>query len=304
MALEHQAFLNMLQEIPKQLGAHMAENSSFRIGGPADLLLPTTEAEILFCLNAAKEAEIFLPVIGRASNLLISDLGISEPVLCFRDNFSGIEHLGEGRFRVKAGTLLSTLAYESLKLGYQGLEWGAGIPGSLGGAAAMNAGAYGGEMSQILESVRYVDLDTLEIREDKVEKGDLGYRFSRFSYPSCLVLSVELCFSPDDGGARERMQDYAQRRREKQPLRYPSAGSTFKRPEGHFAGALIEQAGLKGFHIGDAEVSELHAGFVINRGNAKSREVKELIRSVQEKVFERFGVILEPEVRFVGKEED
>lgn len=180
-----------------------------------------------------------------------------------------------------------------------GLEWAAGIPGTVGGAVAMNAGAYGGEIKQVLTKVEYIEDGAVCSVEP--EDSDLGYRFSRFAAPERIVLSAEFSLSPDDGMTKERMKDYSERRRAKQPLTYPSAGSTFKRPAGYYAGALIEQADLKGVSVGGAKVSTLHAGFIINKGGATSEDVKRLIELVQERVYENSGVTLETEVKFIGR---
>lgn len=280
--------------------APMRDYTSFRIGGPADLLLlPRSREELLMGINAAKEAEIPWAVIGNGSNLLVSDKGIEGLVIRIGSDFSGIEYDGCIQ-KVLSGTLMCLAANDSLDKGYMGLEWAAGIPGTVGGAVAMNAGAYGGEVKQVLS--RLECLVEGEIQHIIPTDEDMAYRYSRFCAPDKIVLSAEFSLSPDNGGAKERARGYCESRKTKQPLAYPSAGSTFKRPAGHFAGALIEQAGLKGFKVGGAQVSMLHAGFVINIGGATCDDVCTLMKRVQDVVLDKFGVMLEPEVKLIGRE--
>lgn len=280
--------------------APMKDYTSFRIGGPADLLLmPRTREELLLGLEAAKEAEIPCAVMGNGSNMLVSDKGIEGLVVRIGSDFSGIEYDGCTQ-KVLAGTLMCLAANDALDKGLMGLEWGTGIPGTVGGAVAMNAGAYGGDVKQILSRVECL-IDG-EIKHIIPADEDMAYRYSRFCAPGTIVLSAEFSLAPDDGGAKERVRDYCESRRTKQPLSYPSAGSTFKRPAGHFAGALIEQAGLKGLRVGGAEVSTLHAGFVINVGGATCDDVCTLMKKIQAEVYDRFGVMLEPEVKLIGRD--
>jgi len=280
--------------------APMKDYTSFRIGGPADLfLLPRSREELLKGIEAAKEAELPLVIIGNGSNMLVSDKGVEGLVIRIGSDFSAIEYEGNTQ-KVLAGTLLCLAANDSLEKGFMGLEWGTGIPGTVGGAIAMNAGAYGGEIKQVLSKVEcFMDG---EIRHIIPADEDMSYRYSRFSAPGAVVISAEFSLSPDDGGAKERARIYCDCRKLKQPLSYPSAGSTFKRPQGHFAGALIEQAGLKGLRVGGAEVSILHAGFVINVGGATCNDVCALMNKVKDEVYERFGVVLEPEVKMIGRD--
>ena len=272
--------------------APMAEYTSFRIGGPADLLfMPSDREQLEYGIKKAKELDVPYMIIGNGSNLLVSDSGIEGLVIRIAGDFSGIEY---------SKNKLTDLKIEKFKKdGLMGLEWAAGIPGTVGGAVAMNAGAYGGEIKQVLTKVEYIEDGAVCSVEP--EDSDLGYRFSRFAAPERIVLSAEFSLSPDDGMTKERMKDYSERRRAKQPLTYPSAGSTFKRPAGYYAGALIEQADLKGVSVGGAEVSTLHAGFIINKGGATSEDVKRLIELVQERVYENSGVTLETEVKFIGR---
>ena len=279
--------------------APMAEYTSFRIGGPAELLfMPEDREQLEIGMSKAEELGVPYMIIGNGSNLLVSDGGIDGLVIRIAGDFSGIEYSGN-KLKARAGTLISAAAKDSVERGLMGLEWAAGIPGTVGGAVAMNAGAYGGEIKQVLTNVEYIEDG--EVRSAEPGEGDLGYRFSRFTAPERIVLSAEFSLSPDDGMTRERMRDYAERRRTKQPLAYPSAGSTFKRPAGCYAGALIEQAGLKGASVGGAEVSTLHAGFIINKGGATCEDVKRLIELVQERVYESSGVALETEVKLIGR---
>ena len=279
-----------------------AENcTSFKIGGPlAFLAIPKSPEEIVTLLKAAKAADYPVYVIGNGTNLLISDKGFDALFIKTGSAFSGISFDNdEAVLNAGAGALLSAAAKESVKRGFMGLEWAAGIPGSVGGGAAMNAGAYGGEMKDVIRSITYVDTKKCEIITKNTQTGDFAYRYSAFSFPDRINLNIKMQLEPDDGHAKERMDGFNEKRRSKQPLEFPSAGSTFKRPGGFFAGALIESAGLKGMSIGGAQVSEKHAGFIINRGGACFDDVYSLIRLVQERVFMKFNVLLEPEVKII-----
>ena len=279
-----------------------AENcTSFKIGGPLSFLaIPKSPEEILTLLKAAQSADYPVYVIGNGTNLLVSDKGAEALFIKPGNAMSGISFdESEAVMNAGSGALLSVTAKESIKHGFMGLEWAVGIPGSVGGAAAMNAGAYGGEMKDVIKSVSYVDTKNCEIITRDVRSDDFAYRHSAFSFPDCIVLNIKMQLRPDDGHAAERMNEFNEKRRSKQPLEFPSAGSTFKRPEGFFAGALIENAGLKGMRIGGAQVSEKHAGFIINRGGASFDDVYSLINLVREKVYEKFNVLLEPEVRII-----
>ena len=277
--------------------APMAEYTSFRIGGPADLLfMPLDREQLEDGIKKARELDVPYMIIGNGSNLLVSDSGIEGLVIRTAGDFSGIEY-SKNRLKAHAGTLISVAAKDSVEHGLMGLEWAAGIPGTVGGAVAMNAGAYGGEIKQVLTKVEYIEDGAVCSVEP--EDSDLGYRFSRFAAPERIVLSAEFSLSPDDGMTKERMKDYSERRRAKQPLAYPSAGSTFKRPAGYYAAALIDQCGLKGLTVGGAQVSEKHEGFVINRGGASCADVTALMAEIQKRVREKTGVVLEPEVRVI-----
>lgn len=299
MKADHSGFFNRIGDIDIRRGLSMQSLTSFHIGGPADLIFPASRDELLRVIDAAEATGTELVYLGNCTNVLVRDEGISEPVVILNHPFEDLIRR-ENEFIAPAGMLLSTLSKDTVKRGYSGLEWANGIPGTVGGALAMNAGAYGGEVSQMLVSVCYIENG--KIIERKPCEGEMSYRKSAYSAPARICLSATFSLQADDGSASERMKEFAQKRISKQPLKYPSAGSTFKRPEGHFAGALIEAAGLKGKSAGGAQVSELHAGFIINTGGATCADVLELIRIIQEKVYENSGVQLETEVKLIGSE--
>ena len=242
-------------------------------------------------------------ILVNGSNLLVSDRGYRGAVIQLHRNFQKTE-LEKDVIRAQAGALLSAIAAAALKAGLTGMEFASGIPGTLGGAVVMNAGAYGGEIRDILTETLLMD------REGRIfslpgEQLEMGYRTSLVKQKGWVVLEAKLKLQPGDPAQiRSRMEELKRQRCEKQPLEYPSAGSTFKRPEGYFAGKLIMDAGLRGFTVGGAQVSEKHCGFVINRGNASAEDVRSLIFQVQDRVYRQFGVKLEPEVRFLGEFED
>ena len=279
----------------------MKKHTTFRIGGPADYyVLPKTIEEVKKVTTLCKEAEIPYYVLGNGSNLLVSDEGYRGVIIQLYRNMNQIEVEGT-TIRAQVGALLSQIAGEALRHSLTGFEFAAGIPGTLGGAVRMNAGAYGGEMKQVLESVEVMTADG-EFLTIPVEEMGLAYRTSVVEQKNYIVL--EAVISLEKGNPekiKEVMDDLKEKRVTKQPLEYASAGSTFKRPEGYFAGKLIEDAGLRGFRVGDAQVSEKHCGFVINRGNASAAEVMELMRQVEDKVEENSGVRLEAEVRRIGE---
>ena len=280
----------------------MRNHTTVRIGGPARLMaLPRSEEEAQSAVRLAAELGVEPLFMGNGSNLLAADAGVEAFLLTSFDGLGRLELAGEAGIRAGSGVLLSRLANFALANGLTGLEFAHGIPGTLGGAAAMNAGAYGGEMAQVLTRVTYLDEGGAPVTLP-VERCGLSYRHSVFSnHPQWLILEAELALAPGQAERiRGRMAELAQRRREKQPLEQPSAGSTFKRPEGHFAAALIEGCGLKGVGIGGAQVSEKHAGFVVNRGGATADDVRRLMALVQETVLRETGVALEPEVRLLG----
>ena len=278
----------------------MSRHTSFQIGGPAEIFVqPATGDEVRQAICLAKEEQIPFFVVGNGSNLLVSDDGFRGMIVQIGRNLQEIS-VEDNVIYAQAGALLSRVARTALEHGLTGMEFAAGIPGSLGGAVAMNAGAYGGEMKDILTDVEVLTPDG-EIKTLSLEELDLSYRHSCIFDEDYIVLSVHLQLEQGDKTViRNRMDELARARREKQPLEYPSAGSTFKRPAGYFAGALIQDAGLKGYTVGGAQVSEKHSGFVVNRGGATAEEVLFLIKQVQKKVKSRFGVTMEPEVRMVG----
>ena len=268
---------------------------SFRVGGPAALVLrPGDEEQLCRALNICRDEHITVILLGNGTNVLPSDEGFRGLVLQLSGD--GADPVFEGeRVIAGAGCSLTALAKESVQRGFMGLERLCGIPGTLGGAVAMNAGAYGGEIKNVLSRVRLYR-DGAFVWED-ARLDEMGYRRSPYTWPQTIVTAAELRLSPDDGTAAAIMADCMRRRREKQPLSLPSAGSTFKRPQGHFAGALIEGCGLKGCSVGGAQVSELHAGFIVNKGGATAGDVEALIRHVQDTVYRETGVTLEPEVK-------
>ena len=290
-------FFTRLDDIECRTALPMKTLTSFHIGGPADVLFPVSQDQLLRIIQTARELKISPFIMGNGTNLLVSDEGVEEPVICLNQYNNSIRYEGNLLF-AGAGVLLSSAARDSVKKGFSGLEWANGIPGTIGGAVAMNAGAYGGEIIDVLASVSYIENGKLLTAVPNVD--DFGYRFSAYRAPARIVVSACFKFNADDGGAKQRMKEYAVRRTAKQPLSYPSAGSVFKRPEGNFAGALIERAGLKGYSIGGAQVSELHAGFIINKGGACCKDVAELIRTIQRRVFESSGVRLECEIKYAG----
>lgn len=280
----------------------MKEHTTFRVGGPAELFLQPKDAEELRnAIEILRKYEVPVMVIGNGSNLLVRDKGIRGAVIQIYHRMSGVEVQGE-TLLVKGGTLLSTVAAKAAEEGLTGLEFASGIPGSIGGAVVMNAGAYGGEMKDVLVSVDVLTKE-LEIKTIPVEELELGYRHSIVPEAGYIVLGAKLKLTKGDPAAiRSRMAELAEQRREKQPLQYPSAGSTFKRPTGYFAGKLVQDAGLKGKTIGGAQVSEKHSGFLINIGGATAQDILDLIAFCQKEVQEQFGVTLETEVKIVGEE--
>lgn len=281
----------------------MARHTTMRVGGPAEILFsPASEGELLFAVREAKRAGAPFRIIGNGSNLLVLDGGLPGLTIRLGEAFSKISVDGN-RIRAQAGALLSRVAAAARDASLTGLEFASGIPGSAGGGMAMNAGAYGGQLSDVFEGCRALDPETGIISALGPAEMALGYRESAALSRGLIVTEAAFRLTAGDRTAiQAKMDDLSARRREKQPLNLPSAGSTFKRPEGHFAGALIEQAGLKGLRVGGACVSEKHAGFVVNDRGATARDVLDLIRLVQARVLEHSGVRLETEVRILGEE--
>ena len=288
---------NKLLALGARKGVEARSFTSFRIGGEVAFFAEPSDTDGLKALlSAAKCCDYPVHIVGNGSNMLVSDSGVDALFIRIGSKMASYSFEGK-RLSVDAGALLCTVAKASVAAGLSGMEWAAGIPGTVGGAVAMNAGAYGGEIKQILRKVSFLSRGNLITRA--VADNELGYRCSAFAWPHAVVVSAEFELEKDDGGAYARMEDYNMRRRTKQPLEFPSAGSTFKRPKDNFAGSLIEQAGLKGKRIGGAMVSPKHAGFIVNSGGASFDEVVELMDLVQKTVYEQFGVRLEPEVKII-----
>ena len=274
----------------------MSKHTTFRIGGNADCLLQIENAEQLSKVKKyLKTLEIPYFVIGNGSNLLVSDEGYRGVILVVSEQMSDVKVEGN-RIIAQAGALMSKIARVALEHGLTGFEFASGIPGTIGGGVVMNAGAYDGELKQVVSLVKVVGEDG-ECRELDNETMEFGYRTSAIKHTGFTAVEVQIDLQPGDKDAiKARMDELTAKRREKQPLEYPSAGSTFKRPQGHFEGALIMNAGLRGYQVGDAQVSEKHCGFVINKGNATAADVLNLMAHVQKEVKEQFDVELEPEV--------
>ena len=294
-------FNDLLGEEKVRISEPMNRHTTFRIGGPADyFLLPSTAEEVKKILEICKKKELPYFILGNGSNLLVSDEGYRGVIIQLYRNYGGITVEGTN-IRAGAGALLSQIASAAKNASLTGFEFAGGIPGTLGGAVVMNAGAYGGEMKDVLKEVT-VMTEQGEIMTIPAEKLEMGYRTSLVKKAGYLVLEAVISLKAGDvEEIKAIMKDLTEKRVSKQPLEYPSAGSTFKRPEGYFAGKLIMDAGLRGYQVGGAQVSEKHCGFVINKGNATAADVCGLIKDVQEKVQEQFGVTLEPEVKFLGE---
>lgn len=278
----------------------MSAHTTFRIGGPARYyMIPENAGQVSKCMGFAMKMELPYVIVGKGSNVLFSDEGYPGVVIEVGRSMADIEVSEDGHIRAGAGAGLGALAAAAAKQSLSGLEFASGIPGTVGGAVVMNAGAYGGEIKDCIKSAKVLDKEgaVLELSRDEME---LGYRSSVIQRRGYIV--TEAVFQLHKGNKEQilgRMSELNAKRREKQPLDYPSAGSTFKRPEGYFAGKLIEDAGLRGFQVGDAQVSEKHCGFVINRGKATAADVIGLMEEVQKRVLETSGVRLEPEVKII-----
>lgn len=278
----------------------LKNHTTFRIGGSCIALIEPREVEdIIEAIKICRENNIKFFVIGNGSNLLVSDEGYNGVIIKLKKEFSTIKVEGEYVI-AKSGAKLSEVFDVILENSLAGFEFASGIPGTIGGAIYMNAGAYGGEMKDIVETVEVLDMDTFEVKELKNEELEFSYRNSIIQNKNYIVLAIKLKLQK---GNKEEIkaiyEDLREKRNSKQPLNFGSAGSTFKRPEGHFASKLIEDSGLKGYHINDAWVSEKHSGFVVNKGNASCKEILELIDHVKNVVFEKFGVKLEMEVKIL-----
>ncbi len=279
----------------------MSRHTTFRTGGPASLFMRVSDTAELLKIKSFldKTGEQYF-IIGNGSNILVSDRGYDGVVISL-EMLRKVELREGNSVYAQAGALNSAIASFARDNSLTGFEFAAGIPGTIGGAMIMNAGAYGGEMKMITREVEVIGPDGKEIILDN-DAMEFGYRTSAIKGRNYIVLSALLSLEKGDALLiSEKMTELAKKRKEKQPLEYPSAGSTFKRPEGYFAGKLIEDAGLKGFSVGDAQVSEKHCGFVVNKGSATSSDIYELIQKVQTRVNENFGVVLEPEVIMIGE---
>lgn len=297
-------FLTELQNVMGGSGIFMEEpmkkHTTFRVGGPADVLVQPDETALAAILALCRQYHVSYSFIGNGSNLLVGDKGIRGVVIEMTDPMGNIEVDGT-KIMAQAGAMLSKIANTAASNGLGGMEFAAGIPGSVGGAVVMNAGAYGGEMKDIIEKVYVLDENGAQLELDR-DALDLGYRHSCIPEKKYIVTKVVLELVPrNEAEIRSEMKELNEKRAEKQPLQYPSAGSTFKRPEGYFAGKLIMDAGLRGYQVGGAQVSEKHCGFVINKGDATAADICQLMRDVSDKVQAQFGVVLEPEVKMIGE---
>lgn len=291
---------NVVDAAKIQKDEPMKKHTTFRIGGPADyFIMPSNEKELAEAVRVCRKFLIPIYIVGNGSNLLVSDQGYEGVIIQIYKQMNQVE-ITENKIHAQAGALLSMIANRAMEAELTGFEFAAGIPGTLGGACVMNAGAYGGEMKDVLETVTVLtrDGDVKTLTKDELE---LGYRTSVIAKKDYIVLSAVIRL---ENGKKEEikavMDDLKEKRITKQPLEYPSAGSTFKRPEGYFAGELIQDAGLRGFQVGGAQVSEKHCGFVVNKDQATAADVMNLMNQVSDKVYEMSGVRLEPEVKRLG----
>ena len=282
----------------------MSRHTSFHIGGPAELFItPANEAQAAQAIAFCRALEVPVYIVGNGSNLLVSDEGLRGAVIAFSQPMGGITREGN-TLLAQAGATLSQLCRFAQQQGLAGLEFAYGIPGSVGGAVYMNAGAYGGEMRDVTSFVRALDQAGCFVTIP-AEQAGFAYRTSRFQAEGQIVCAADFALTPDAPEAIDmRMQDILARRVAKQPLEFPSAGSAFKRPQNGYAAALIEESGLKGFSVGVAQVSAKHAGFIINTGGATCCDVLALLQAVKDAVYRRTGVLLEPEIKYLGKKED
>lgn len=290
----------MLQALPDadlRLEEPLSRHTSFKIGGPCEILaFPKSVAELAAMLRAAAAWGVQPAVLGAGTNILAADQGRRGLVICTKGCMEGMEQVGETRICVQAGVTMARAAVFAAGLGLSGLEFAHGIPGTVGGGVYMNAGAYGGEIKQVAVRTEFLNLTGQAFALEGAAQ-NFSYRHSAFTQMPCVITAVEFALSPKpEAEIRFKMQELMARRRASQPLELPSAGSTFKRPVGGYAAALIEQAGLKGLTVGGAAVSTKHAGFVVNMGNATAEDVLSLIKQIQERVFANSGIRLEPEV--------
>ena len=293
-----QHFANNLPHISFAFAEPMSRHTSFRIGGNAEVMaFPKNGDELRALMHTARQIGCPMAVIGAGTNILAPDAGMPGLVICLKEGMDGMERLPGDRIRVSAGVTMTRAAIFAANHGLSGMEFAHGIPGTVGGGVYMNAGAYGGEICQICESVEVMDLQGNITTYTGDEMG-FAYRHSRLEEEGSIVLSAVFRLTPADlGQIRDTMHQLQAKRSASQPLDKPSAGSAFKRPVGGYAAALIDQAGLKGYRVGDAAISEKHAGFAVNLGNASAEDVQRLLQQVSDIVYEKFGIRLEPEVR-------
>ena len=290
----------LLPKIELRFDEPMARHTSFRIGGPAEAIaFPKSADELCEILKVVVLLDCKCFILGAGTNVLAPDEGIDGLVICLKDCLGGMYKVNDTTIRVAAGVTMTRAAVFAANLGLSGLEFAHGIPGTVGGGVYMNAGAYGGEICQVCTSVDVMTMDGT-IKTYRGDEMRFSYRHSRLEDEGGIVLSADFVLTPKpENEIRATMQDLMNRRKKSQPLDLPSAGSAFKRPVGGYAAALIDQAGLKGFRVGDAAVSEKHAGFVVNLGNAKAEDVVKLLKEVSDSVFANSGILLEPEVRIL-----
>ena len=288
----------MLHNVEMKFEEPMSKHTSFRIGGPAEVIaFPKTTGELSKILKVSALLDCKPVILGAGTNILAPDEGIRGLVVCLKDCLDGIEQLGPDSIRVMAGVTMTRAALFAANLGLSGLEFAHGIPGTVGGGVYMNAGAYGGEICQVCSQVAVMDM-TGEVRMVPGAQMEFSYRHSCLEDTQGIVVYADFTLqkaSPD--GIRQKMQELMARRKASQPLDLPSAGSAFKRPVGGYAAALIDQAGLKGFQVGGAGISTKHAGFAVNLGGATAKDVKDLLQQVSDMVYQKSGIRLEPEVR-------
>ena len=288
----------LLPNLELRMNESMAKHTSFRIGGGAEVMaFPKTETELAELLKVSALLDCKCAILGAGTNVLAPDEGITGLVICLKDCLDGMEALSDTRIRVMAGVTMSRAAVFAANLGLSGLEFAHGIPGTIGGGIYMNAGAYGGEISQVCDRVEVMDRQGNSRWLRNAEMG-FSYRHSVLETADDLAIAAEFTLTPAEPEAiKARMKELIGKRSASQPLNLPSAGSAFKRPKGGYAAALIDQAGLKGFRVGNAGISDKHAGFAVNLGGATANDVKELLQTVSDRVFEQSGIRLEPEIR-------
>ena len=281
-----------------RFGEPLAKHTSFRIGGPAQAVaFPKNGEELSRCLKAAKELGVRPRILGAGTNILAPDDGVDGLIICLKENFDGMEQVDSTHIRVMSGVTMTRAAVFAANLGLSGLEFAHGIPGTVGGGVYMNAGAYGGEICQVCSQVAVMDFDG-NLRIVPGFEMDFSYRHSRLETEPGIVVWAEFALNPTESETvKEKMRELMAKRKASQPLDLPSAGSAFKRPVGGYAAALIDQAGLKGYQVGGAAVSQKHAGFAVNLGGATAQDVLNLLQQVSDKVFENSGIRLEPEIR-------